>query len=176
MQPVLLRALEPEDVDLLYEWENDPEVWRVSCQTSLFSRSDLRRYIASSHADIAQIGQKRFVIVRTEDNLSVGTIDLFDYDAIHRRAGVGVLIYDAAHRQQGFAAAAVELVKEYAFGVLSLHQLYVSVDSGNDPSIALFRKSGFVECGLRREWFRRNGLWIDTVEMQCLTPYCSSEE
>ena len=40
---IRLRAVEPGDVDLMYEWENDCDIWPVSGTTEPFSRHQLEQ-------------------------------------------------------------------------------------------------------------------------------------
>jgi len=40
---IILRALEPEDLELLYEWENDMANWLISNTLAPFSRFTLKR-------------------------------------------------------------------------------------------------------------------------------------
>lgn len=47
-----LRAVEPADVDSMYIWENDPDVWRVSGTTEPFSRERLQRFVEEQRFDI----------------------------------------------------------------------------------------------------------------------------
>ena len=49
---VRLRALEPEDLELLYRWENDPELWEVGNTLAPYSRYILKEYIAGSDRSI----------------------------------------------------------------------------------------------------------------------------
>lgn len=42
---VRLRALEPEDIDVLYKWENDTRIWKMSNTVAPFSKYVLRRFI-----------------------------------------------------------------------------------------------------------------------------------
>ena len=42
---LLLRALEPEDLDILYEWENDPELWKYGSTLTPYSKFALRDYL-----------------------------------------------------------------------------------------------------------------------------------
>ena len=59
---VSLRALEPEDVDFLYELENDKALWEISETQAPFSRYLLREFISNAHLDIYQTKQLRLVI------------------------------------------------------------------------------------------------------------------
>ena len=163
-----LRALEPEDIGFLYRWENDPEVWRVSETTAPYSKYVLKRYIETSHLDIYETKQQRFVIVHSQTNIPVGAIDLFDFDPFNRRAGVGILIYDEQMRGKGFAAQALDKLVEYAFDVLGLHQLYCNIPTDNTPSYELFSRSGFIQAGIRRDWIRVGEQWKDELTLQLI--------
>ena len=46
---IYLRAVEPEDMDVMYEMENDPSMWDISNFTVPYSRYVLRQYIEGSH-------------------------------------------------------------------------------------------------------------------------------
>jgi len=49
---ITLRAIEPEDIELLYSWENDPEIWEVSHTLVPYSKYILALYIKNSDKDI----------------------------------------------------------------------------------------------------------------------------
>ncbi|MDR2466742.1 MAG: GNAT family N-acetyltransferase [Prevotellaceae bacterium] len=149
---VRLRALEPEDVELLYLWENDPDTWRVSDTLAPYSRFNLEKYIFSEN-DIYANRQLRLMITAKNAG-AVGTIDMFDFNPTHERAGVGLLVYSKSHRRKGYATQALQLVSEYASDILHLHLLYCNVAARNIESIECMRKAGFAECGRKTEWNR----------------------
>ena len=109
---ISLRALEPEDVEAMYRWENDPAVWGVSGTVAPFSREILRMFIEQQQYDIWRTHQLRLVIALNEDSRAVGAVDLFDFDPLNRRAGVGVLVADG-ERGRGYASEALALLVEY---------------------------------------------------------------
>jgi diamine N-acetyltransferase len=163
---VRLRALEPEDVELLYIWENDPDTWRVSNTVAPYSRFDLEKYIFSEN-DIYANRQLRLMIV-AKNTGTVGTIDLFDFNPTHERAGIGLLIYSKDNRRKGYASETMKLMCEYAFSILHLHSLYCNVEARNIESIECIRKAGFVECGRRIEWNRTANGREDEVMFQLI--------
>ena len=163
-----IRAIEPEDLEFLYQNENNKESWLWGGQNNLFSREDLRKFIETSHIDITQTQQKRFIIAQNKDNATIGCIDLFDYDAVNRRASVGLIIYDAQYRNYGYGKEAIELVKDFCFEQLSLHQLYAEVQESNEQSIKLFEKCGFEMCGLKRDWVLKANKWQSIKCYQCI--------
>ncbi len=162
---IRLRALEPEDLEMLYSWENDPSVWAISNTLAPFSRYTLEQYILDSQRDIYETKQLR-LIIETRDGQAIGAVDLFDFDPFHQRAGVGILIHEPANRQKGYAIAALELIADYAEKVLGLHQVFANIGTNNTASIRLFEKAGFIHCGTKREWIRSAKSWIDELTFQ----------
>lgn len=160
-----LRALEPEDLDMMYGWENDMELWRVSGTVAPFSRHMLSLLIEEQQYDIYATRQLRLVVVSQCDGEVVGAVDLFDFEPQHARAGVGIVI-SKSYRRRGYAADALRAVERYARGVLRLNQLWCSVTEDNIASLALFDAAGYQRCGLRREWVLTPQGALDEVLMQ----------
>ena len=150
---IYLRALEPIDLELLYTCENDRLVWKVSNTITPFSKYILQQYLEASQNDIYTNKQLRLMICKTKSHECIGTIDLFDFDALNGRVGLGILIFES-YRKQGFAFDAIDLVKHYVFDTLLLNQLYSNISSSNSESITLFEKCGFQQIGLKKQWNR----------------------
>ncbi len=159
---VLLRALEPSDADLLYEWENQMELWPVSNTLVPFSHYQVQKYIEHSSLDLYQTKQLRLMIdLRDKESpRTVGMLDMFDFDPFHSRAGVGILIHKP-ERQSGYAKEALTLFLDYAFNHLALHQLYCNISQNNAASISLFESLGFERVGIKKEWLRRGSGYED---------------
>lgn len=148
---IKLRAIEPHDVDLLYKWENDFELWRVSNTQKPFSRNLLRQYIESEELDFFQTKQLRLMIDVLENNKTIGMIDLFDFDPYHSRAGVGIMLHKE-FRNKGFALEALNVLCKYAFDFFAIHQLYCDIAETNLDSLNLFEKAGFVRVCEKKDW------------------------
>ena len=152
---VFLRALEPEDIEALYATENDVSHWKYSDRQQPYSKVTLRNYIANAHEDIYTAGQLRFVLA-TAARPFIGMVDLYDFSAMHHRAGVGLLIRKE-YRGQGFGAKAIALLEAYVKAHLQLHQLYACFSEDNLPSKKLFEKMGFRKAGLQKDWIFHSG-------------------
>lgn len=161
---IRLRALEPADLELLYLWENDPEIWRVSETIAPMSRERLAALIRDQVYDLYATRQMRLMI--DVDDVAVGCVDLFNFEPLHRRFGVGILIYAEEYRRKGYAREVIEQVKNYARNTLDLKQIWVNIDEDNPASIALFESCGFVLSARRKEWINRAGRFIDELEYQ----------
>lgn len=150
-----LRALEPYDVDVLYKWENNRQIWHVSNTQTPFSRYVLEQFLVNAHEDIYTNKQLRLIISENDSENAIGAIDLFDFEPYHLRAGIGILIAEE-FRNKGFAFEALALLKDYAFNTLLLKQLYCNVTVSAPASMQLFEKAGFEKIGLKKQWNRIN--------------------
>jgi diamine N-acetyltransferase len=150
---IRLRAVEPSDIEVLYLWENDPNVWTIGESITPYSRFELEKYILSE-GNIFTDKQLRLMIDSKQNDacLTVGAIDLFDFNPIHARAGLGILIYSSENRRKGYASEALGLLIEYAFTMLNISVLYCNVSVSNYASINCFEKAGFKRCGLKKRW------------------------
>lgn len=155
---IRFRALEPDDIDLLFEWENDAGIWEISNTFEPFSKYILAKYIKESQRDIYESKQVR-MIIETLEGEAVGAIDLFDFDPFHFRAGVGILIHKEKDRKLGYATDALQLLCNYATNQLRLHQLFANITDDNLPSIQLFAANGFELCGTKKDWRRTEDGW-----------------
>lgn len=162
---ISLRAIEPSDIDLLYAWENDTENWNVSLTQTPFSRFVLEQYITSAHQDIYTAKQLRLIICDAEEK-AIGSIDLFDFEPNHLRAGIGILIADKTDRRKGYATEALEILIQYGFEALNLHQLYCNISPDNEASILLFQKHGFQITGIKKAWLRTGNSYKDELLLQ----------
>jgi len=162
---ITFRPLEPEDIDLLYQWENNMEIWEMSNTKTPFSRYILAEYIKNSHKDIYEIKQLRLIIQNKEDR-PVGAVDLFDFEPYHQRAGVGILIHKTEDRNQGYATDALKALSDYSLNVLGLKQLYANISEDNRQSISLFEKTGFEKTGTKTNWLKTPEGWKDELFYQ----------
>ncbi len=165
-----LRALEPTDLELLFNWENNTDIWNVSNTLAPFSKYILHQYIENSHRDLFESKQLR-LIIELKDNLTnepIGTIDLFDIDFYHKRAGIGILIAEAKNRNKGYALTALKILHNYCYKHLALSQLYCNIDDDNHPSLQLFEKAGYKITGTRKMWKKTPTGWKDVFFLQHL--------
>ncbi len=159
-QIISLRALEPEDLDFLYDTENNDNFWEVSNTQVPFSKHILKQYLDNSHQDIYEAKQLRLVIVDSKKSENVGFIDLFDFNPQHQRAGIGILILNK-FQNKGYASEALKVFVKYAFSQLNLHQIYANIPVDNKKSIQLFENLNFKNIGIRKDWLQTNDSFKD---------------
>lgn len=162
---ISLRALEPKDLDFLYDLENDTSIWEISGTKTPYARHVLKKYLENAFKDIYEVKQLRLAICGKKDRL-IGLVDLFDFDPGHRRAGVGIVIRSDRDRNKGIGSEALELLEEYAFNMLNLRQIYANVAEDNEASLHLFKKLGYEEVGLKKDWLRTGNGYKGEVLLQ----------
>lgn len=164
---IKFRALEPQDVDLLFEWENNEAYWHLSNTVAPFSRFVLEQYVMSAEQDIYSSKQLRLIVEmkREGESIPIGSIDLFDFDPNHKRAGVGILILKK-YRNKGYASEALEMLIDYCFNTIHLHQMYCNITEDNIASLKLFEKCNFKTIGLKKEWLLIKGKWVNEYLLQ----------
>ena len=163
---IYLRALEPEDLEFLFKWENSIDIWQESNTLAPFSRFAIKEFIERSLSEnVFEVGQIRLMICSTQDNSVIGTADIFDIDSINSRAAVGLLI-DNSHRGKGYAKDALDLLCSYASNTLLLNQLYVHIATDNSSCLSLFDKSDFEKCGTLKSWIKTKNGYKDVFVYQ----------
>lgn len=160
---IIIRAAEPNDAQLIYNWENNQEIWRVSETYMPYSMYQIEQFLFNN--DLFSNRQIRFIIEITKDTIPIGCIDIYDFDPIHFRAGIGILI-QKEYRKQGLAKESLQLLLDYCFNILMLKQVYCLIDALNHDSLNLFKNVGFEQCGYRKEWIRTPNGFIDEIEFQ----------
>jgi len=162
-----LRALEPEDLEFLYELENNTAIWEISGTVAPYAKHVLQEYLKNAHRDIYEVKQLRLGICKKSGQL-IGLIDLFEFDPKNRRVGIGIVVLDEKNRNKGAGGEALDLVCEYAFKVLEVRQVYANVLEDNDNSIHLFKKQGFKLIGNKKDWILSGGRFKDELLFQKL--------
>lgn len=153
-----LRAPEPQDVDRMYLWENDPEMWRYGYSPAPLSRHQIWEYVTGYDADPLTQSQLRLMMETAYG--TVGSIDLYNLDMRNRRAFIGIMTAPE-HRRKGYATEALRLMADYCRHNLGLERVAAVVADDNPSSLALFRKAGFTVVATLPSWVRRdNSLFV----------------
>ena len=161
---IRLRAMEPEDLDLLYQIENDRSLWHVGASNVPYSRYALHDFIAHTSGDIYADKQVRLMI-ESEDGATVGMVDLVNFDAKNCRAEIGLVI-SSQYRRRGYASATLQAIHQYADEQLHLHQLYAFIDVHNEASLRLFSNHGYVKGTILTDWLFDGHSYHDALLMQ----------
>ena len=161
---ILLRALELEDLDFLYQIENDDRLWKLGVSNVPYSRRVLLDYISSASADIYVDNQVR-LIVENSRNEQVGIVDLTDFDPRHRRAELGIVI-KKEFQGKGYAKASVARLLQYAQNILHLQQIYAIVGVRNQKAAKMLQSVGFEGDNVLKQWLCCQDGYEDAIFFQ----------
>lgn len=165
---IYLRALEPEDLEFVYAVENDENIWEVSNTQTPYSKFLIRQYLENAQQDIYEAKQLRLAICRKDTFNAIGLIDLFEFDPKNKRAGVGIIIQNEPDRNNGYGKEALDLVIDFAFNQLQLHQLFANIGTENTASLALFTTFGFEKIGVKKDWNFTHNTFHDEALFQLI--------
>lgn len=167
---IYLRALEPEDLDFILEVENTEENWEISATRTPYSKLLIKKYLQNSFRDIYEVKQLRLMICNLDHN-PVGLIDVFDLEPKDRRAALGILITKKELRGKGIGSEVLNLICQYCFTHLGLHQVYANVTADNVVSSKLFEKMGFIKAGIKKDWIFAEGKFKDEILYQLINVF-----
>lgn len=154
---IALVACEETHRWLLYEWRNRPEVADFMYSTEPISRETHDLWFSR----LAQGGDRQGWVI-TMDGDPVGAAFMSQIDLENRRASWAFYLAEPTTRGRGVGGAVEYLVLEHAFSDLQLHKLCCEVLSFNEAVVAMHKKYGFVEEGLLRDHWSRNGEFVHT--------------
>jgi len=99
----------------------------------------------------------------------IGTVSLRDIDHANRTATFGILIGEREEWGKGYGTETTRLMLDYAFSVLGLNNVMLTVFSQNERGLRAYRRAGFREIGRRRQARRHGRELEDVVLMDCLS-------
>ena len=157
--------LTENEMEMVRRWRNSDSVRRWMYQDHLISTEEHRAFLQSLTSN-----DKSFSwLAKESDGTSLGIISLNNVDFRNRHAYLG--IYTNPATTQGHAGTALlESLKEIAFRVAHLHTLKLEVLQQNDRAINFYKKAGFVEEGVLKEFIFRDNHWCDVIIMGLTEP------
>ena len=159
---ILLRALEPEDMEMLRGTVNDPEIEKMVVGWSFpVSRAQQLEWYECVKKDRDHL---RLAIEIKETGEAIGLATLGPIDWKNRKGFHGIKLKSDAPKGQGYATEAVLLIMKYAFEELQLNRLDGSILEYNIPSQRLYEKCGWkVEGRVRQSVFKGNGFHDEII-------------
>jgi RimJ/RimL family protein N-acetyltransferase len=165
-EEIILRAIEQDDMQLLKELINDPEVEKMVVGWSFpVSTNQQNNWISSLSNDRYNV---RFII---EIN-GVGTVGVVSLTKIDYKNGTATINIKLKRedkiRNKGIGYKAIAMLIDYAFNQLNLNCLIANILNYNTASQKLFEKSGFVLEGTLRKRVFKNGAYQDLLSYSLL--------
>lgn len=152
---VVLRAMEPEDNEMIRGMFNDPEVEKLvvgwAFPVSAYAQN---KWLENHYAD----NDFRWVIETKEDG-AVGIATFTDIDWKNRSAFHGIKLANKKNRSKGIGTDTVMAVERYAFDELGMHRLDGAWFPDNLPSKNMYMKCGWKVEGMKRDAVYQEGAY-----------------
>ena len=155
---VTLRAIEESDSEMLRSMLNDPDIEDAVVGWAFpVSAYQQKQWFLNNNNNPTN----QRLIIETVNDGAVGMATLVSIDWKNRSATHGIKLAKKDNRTKGIGTDTVMAVMRYAFDHLQLHRLDGSWFASNVASVNLYKKCGWREEGIRREYVYKNGVYID---------------
>lgn len=158
---VTLRAIEQEDLKLINQWSNDPEInYMLGGWHFPSSMKDQQKWFESLSFEG---NDQRFAIESKEEGL-IGVATLVEINWKDRNAFHGMLLGDAKTRGKGYGTDTIMTLCKYAFEELGLRRLDTTIIVSNETSLGVYmNKCGWKKEGVKTDYYFRKNQWWDMV-------------
>lgn len=157
---IYLRPTTLQDAMNIHYWFVQSEPQTQSCHPLPYrTASEVSRAAESSEGTP---DRQNFTIVRKEDDVAVGQVSFFNYNALNRSAEMGVLI-DPDQRKEGYGSEAMKVLIQHLFKFRDLNKVYGYTPEFNDAAVALLESLGFKNDGALRNHHFCDGEYHDQL-------------
>jgi RimJ/RimL family protein N-acetyltransferase len=163
---VALGPLRRDLVPLYQRWINNLEVARG---IGAFLPSTVEKETEWYESQAKSESYITFTIYELSTLRPIGTAGLMHVDHRNRRAEFGIVIGEPECRNRGYGTETARHVLDYAFTVVGLHNVMLSVFEFNRGAVRAYEKAGFKEIGRRRQSYSAGGRVWDEIWMDCLS-------
>ena len=154
------------DAETLYALFSDPQAMRYWSREPMQDPAEAVQLI-DEIATLRERDELYQWALRLEDGTLIGTATLHAFSLVNRRCGIGYMLA-RAHWGRGLMHEALDALISHVFEFTGIERIGADVDPRNVRSIALLKRLGFREEGLRRATYRLYGEVQDSKLMGLL--------
>jgi ribosomal-protein-alanine N-acetyltransferase len=159
---LMLRQVDNNDVNEIFFLRSDERVLKFLDRLPAASENEALELIQKINELEKSNDAITWAITLKEDAKLIGTICYWNILKEHHRAEIGYVLHPRYHGK-GIMQEAMNEVLNYGFKIMKLHSIADTVNPGNEPSIKLLEKNGFIREAYFKEDYFFNGRFLDTV-------------
>ena len=163
MKDIELVPLAKEDIELVRNWRNSPEVSQYMYTEDHITKEQQEKW----YQKIQQEENSKYWLIKYGDE-KLGVANLADIDKRNSKCFWGFYLGNTDIRGKGIGAKVEFNVLKYVFEELKLNKLCGEVFSFNEKVIKMHEKFGFKQEGYLRHHVLKNGSFMDVVSIGLL--------
>ena len=153
---ISLRRVKQDDLKFLRDWRNTPSIWENNTQFILLNLKQQNSWFKKINSNISK--ERMFTIIDDKQN-PIGICGLVQFDEDNKNAKVAIIIGNTKNHSKGIGTESLNLLLEYGFKELKIHRIDAEVIEYNKKSLNFFKKLGFKQEAVMRDYIFRNGKW-----------------
>lgn len=162
---IYLSPISIDDASLYTKWMNDKKITDgLNSTCKVINEEGEKEWISK----VLERGGYTFGIILKDTDELIGNCGLMNENIIHGTATIGIFIGEEKYRGKGIGKEVIDLLLDYGFNYLRLHNIDLAVFSFNENAIKCYKALGFKEYGRRRECYYLDGKWHDEILMEML--------
>lgn len=164
---VILRPMRRDYLEKYTEFLNDVELLLLSSDSAPMPM-EYERVVAAFEAHLAKSrGELIWFGIEVQGGKFVGQCILHHFDHAARACELGITIGDGDYINRKYGRDAVALLTRYAFRLLNMQKVWLTVNGTNERAQKAFRHAGYEEEARLRRHIWLDGKYDDLVYMSC---------
>ncbi|WP_032120991.1 GNAT family N-acetyltransferase [Clostridium amazonitimonense] len=147
---LILRQINSKDRQAIFEIYGDAKVAEYDWFSPIDREEKAITFIEHFNKEFEAQEEITFGIVRKEDGAFIGCCCLGDFDDDASRSEIGYVL-KRREWNKGYATESVKALVTFGFETMDLNRIEAFITPGNDASIAVLKKAGFIQEGIVRE-------------------------
>ena len=164
---LILKEVNPEIIDYVFtQWSDEDIMAYMGIQSAELLAIDKEKHQGGYTTH--RIKLKGFLIISKETNEVIGASHYHIWYPTHSRAEIGYAIYKEEYKNKGYMKEAVKAILDYGFNEMKLNRVEALIGPGNEPSLRLVKSFGFIEEGVLRQHYCKDGELQDSIMFSLL--------
>jgi len=162
---VSLRPLAREDLALIRQWSNDPELRGLTGSVTPVGEPEDESFYDKVYSSQDRIW---FSVWSLAQGKMIGEAGLLRMFPAWRTTDMTIIIGDKEAWGKGYGPDIAELLLDYPFGYLNFHRVSIGVVGFNHRALKFWEKVGFRQEGIQRDGYYYNHGYHDFIMMSIL--------
>jgi len=160
---LVLRRFELSDwKDMNQNWVSDHDIQYGYCEPTYETEEEIKGLLNGYIGKYETNETYRWAIILKENNQCIGQIAYFLVDSNNHFGEIEYCV-GKAFQNKGYVTEATQAIIDYGFESINFNKVQICHRANNLPSARVIEKLGFHKDGVLRDFFYRDGEYVDRV-------------